>query len=603
MADNQPPVSSTSSDEDEARDIAAGGVGASQRRDIAGATAKTAQSATFGFGADVAGAVFGKQSEVAVRQLETNYDKEHPLASMGIDLAVGIAQGAATGGGSAVVSGGIKGIVKGAALAGGMGALSGAGSGGTMEQRAGKALDRGLVGAAGGAAFGALGSALKPLADRAAKMGFNIYNQSAQAIQAALRSDGKTMQQLASFVRQNPEARIADFSPKVADLVGEAGSSSQGGARELGTAIRQDVSGQQARIQTQSSPLQHVKAQMAANLQQLTQDRKAAYDVAYSEVTKLTPELKEALAHRDVAPLVDDVLSDYRQLRKNTSSAPAQAPKYKVGEEIPTAVVDDLQKRLGDMARDPAAIGKMKAGALQAAQSALKDAQPASLDRAQRLAARVGSEGQESGIVGAQIWGGQFAYGLKSANIEHWRGMNPLEKQYARLGMTDGMERYLLDAGTLGESKLRNIGEKMGKDPMIREVLGAKEANQIKKVFITEADRMRTSTTMASGGSRRAQWKEEDMGRMLAHGANVAAGLGHVSGTAVRVLKQLGMSEAVATRVIDTATKPGGLAQLQKDGMSKNMLDKVAAIVSQNRIGGAATGGRFVADENAKSER
>ena len=93
------------------------------------------------------------------------------------------------------------------------------------------------------------------------------------------------------------------------------------------------------------------------------------------------------------------------------------------------------------------------------------------------------------------------------------------------------------------------------------------------------------------------------MGRMLAHGANVAAGLGHISGTGVRILKQLGMPEKVATRVIDTATKPGGLAQLQKDGMSKNMLDKVAAIVSQNRVGGAATGGRVVSQENEKSER
>ena len=594
MADNQTPVPGTTPPAPQP--------GKTSAFDPAAAGAKLYQSMTFGFGADLDRMLFGKQAEDATRQLEKNYDKDHPLASAGMDLAVGIVQGAATGGGS-VLAGGVKGIAKGAAIGGGLGALSGAGSGGTLEQRAGKALDQGAVGAVGGAAFGALGTILKPLADRAGKIGFNVNNQSAQAIDAALKSDGKSLVGLSSFLRQNPNARIADYSPKVADLVGEAGSSSQGGARALGTAIRQDVAGQQERLQNPSSPLQHVKDQFAANLGQLEKDRKAAYDTAYSEVTKLTPELKDALAHRDVAPLVDDVLSDYAQLRKRAGSAPSQAPKYKVGEEIPTAVVDDLQKRLGDMARDPAAVGKMKAGALQAAQSALKDAQPASLDRAQRLAAKVGSESQESGIIGAQVWGGQFAYGLKSADITRWRNMNPLEKQYARIGMTDGMERYLLDAGTMGETKLRNIGEKMGKDPVIREVLGDKEANQIKKVFIKEADRMRTSTTMASGGSRRAQWKEEDMGRMLAHGANVAAGLGHISGTAVRVLKQLGMSEDVAKRVIDTATKPGGLAQLQKDGMSKNMLDKVAAVVSQNRVGGAATGGRFVAGENAKSER
>ena len=372
--------------------------------DPASVGAKTLQSATFGFGADAAGAVFGKQAESAIRDLEKNYDKAHPLASMGIDLAVGIAEGAATGGGS-VVAGGIRGIAKGAAIGAGMGALSGAGSGGTLEEREKKAASGAVTGGLGGAALGGIGTLLKPLADRFGKMGFNTANQAAEAISATLKKDGKTPQELESFMRQNPTARIADFSPKVADLVGEAGSSSQGGARKLGTAIREDVSAQQSRLQTQSSPLQHVKDQMASNLKGLETQRKQAYDTAYSEITPLTPELKSALAHKDVEPLVKQSLEDFGTMRTRSGSPQSQAAKYKVGSELPTAVIDDLQKKVGAMAKDPSAIGTMRAGALQTAQSALKDAQPATLDRAQRLAASVGGEESKSGIIGAQTWG------------------------------------------------------------------------------------------------------------------------------------------------------------------------------------------------------
>ena len=433
---------------------------------------------------------------------------------MGIDLAVGIAEGAATGGGS-VVAGGIRGIAKGAAIGSVMGALNGAGSGGTLEERGKKAASGAVTGGLGGAAFGGIGTLLKPLADRFGKMGFNTANQAAEAISATLKKDGKTPQELESFMRQNPTARIADFSPKVADLVGEAGSSSQGGARKLGTAIREDVSAQQSRLQTQSSPLQHVKDQMSSNLKGLETQRKQAYDTAYSEITPLTPELKSALSHKDVEPLVKQSLEDFGTMRTRSGSPQSQAAKYKVGSELPTAVIDDLQKKVGAMAKDPSAIGTMRAGALQTAQSALKDAQPATLDRAQRLAASVGGEESKSGIIGAQTWGSQYAFGLGTAPIEQFRTMNPLQKQYAKLGMTDGMERYLLDKGSLGESRLRQIGDKLGKDPEIREVLGDKEANAMKKVFIKEADRMRTSTTMASGGSKRDSGKRKTWGACL----------------------------------------------------------------------------------------
>lgn len=564
--------------------------------DPASVGAKVLQSATFGFGADVAGAVFGKQSEVAIRGLEQNYDKAHPLASMGIDLAVGIAQAAATGGGSTALTG-AKAVAKGVAMGAGYGALSGAGSGGSLEDRADKALKQGAIGAVAGGALGAVANAAKPLAE---KMGFFSSDKAgAEKIMAALKKDGKTPQELESFMKQNPNARIADFSPAVADLAGEAGGVSQKAARTLGTNVREDVSQQQGRLQTQSTPLQNMKDQYAANLKGLENQRKEAYNTAYSEVVPISPELKTALSHPDVEPLVKQALSDYATKRMNPKDIVSQAPKYTVGKELPTAVIDDVQKALGDAARDPAAMGKMKAGAFQTLQGLLKDAQPASLDRAQRLAATVGGEESKSGIIGAQTWGSQFAFGLKTAPIDQWRSMDPLQKQYARIGMVDGMERYLTDAGSMGEARLRKIGEKLGSDKEIREVLGDKEANQMKKVFIKEADRARTSQTMASGGSKRAQWQEDDMDRKLAHMANVGIPGAHsVIGTGVRVLKSLGMPEARATAIINQATKPGGLAALQKAGMDQKTLDKVAQLV-----GNKGVGARMAEQENAKSER
>jgi hypothetical protein len=315
--------------------------------------------------------------------------------------------------------------------------------------------------------------------------------------------------------------------------------------------------------------------------------------------------LKSALAHKDVEPLVKQSLEDFGTMRTRSGSPQSQAAKYKVGSELPTAVIDDLQKKVGAMARDPSAIGTMRAGALQTAQSALKDAQPATLDRAQRLAASVGGEDSKSGIIGAQKWGSDYAFGLGSGPIEQWREMNPLQRQYARLGMTDGLERYLSSSGAMGAKRLSDISRELKTHPEIREVLGEKDANSISKVFSKESARMIANEKMASGGSKRATFNQEDVARNLGHGANVALGGagGHVLGTAARVLMKIGMPEKTALRVIDTATKPGGLAQLKKDGMSQNMLDKVAAIVSQNRVGGAATGGRVVSQENAKSER
>lgn len=595
-AQSAPAPSSSASDDNEAQDIAAGGVGSSQMKSIKGAAAKTLQSATFGFGADAAGAIFGKQAEDTIRQLEKNYDKENPLSAFGIDLAVGVAQGALTGGDSVPATAGRM-IGKGAIGGALYGGLQGAGSGGSLQERAKKATEGAVTGGLIGGAAGVLGALVKPGADRLGKMGFNQDAEAAKTVQAALKADGKTPQQLESFMRQNPNARIADFSPKVADLIGDTGGLSNPLARQLGTNLREDMSGQLGRLQNPSQPLLHVKQQLADNLDTLQQKMSAQYRTAYSEVTPLTPELKAALDHPEVKPLVDDVLKDYREARGMASAAVSQAPKYKVGQEIPTAVVDDLQKRLRDAASDPANIGKLRAGAFQAAHSELKNAQPASLDAAQRLAATIGGEESKTGIIGAQTWGSQFAMGLKSADIEAWRGMNPLQKQYARIGMVDGMERYLRDKGQMTEGSLTKLADKMD-DPMVREVLGNKEANQVKKVFKTEAARSRTSSTMARGGSSRAQFEEENLGRAVAHMANVGIPGAHsVVGTAMRVLKSVGVPEARASAMIDIATKPGGLARLKAAGVQQNVLDVISQAVKPS------IAGRLAGEQQTQSQR
>lgn len=565
--------------------------------DMGAIGAKAYQSMTFGFGADIDGKLFGKQAEQATRELEKRYDKDHPLAAFGIDLAVGAVQASAAAG--LKVLEGVNGIVKGVAGGAAYGGLSGAGSGGTLAERGKKAAEGAVIGGATAGAASAAGKLAQPLLDRAGKMGYSQAAKAAESIKAALKSDGKTPQELESFMRQNPGARIADFSPKVADLVGQTGGQSNTAARQLGTNLREDQGGQLQRLQDPSQPLLHVKQQMVDNLKTLEKQRSDAYKSAYSEVVPLTPELKAAMSHPDVKPLVDEVLSDYRKLRMNPGSSVAQAPKYKVGEEIPTAVVDDLQKRMGDAAKDPAAIGKIKAGALQTAQSMLKDAQPDTLNQAQRLAAKIGGEDSKTGIIGAQDWGHQYAFGLGSADVKAFESMNPLQKQYARIGMVSGMESYLRNAGRMTEGSLTKIADKMN-SPEIRSVIGDKEANQIKKVFAAEAARARNTTTMASGGSKRAQFHEEDTGRAIAHMANVGIPGAHsVVGTGLRVLKSLGVSEAQAKSIIDIATKPGGMDRLRKAGLSKNVLDKVDQMVSSK----SAIAGGMAAREDQQSRQ
>lgn len=551
--------------------------------------AKAYQAATFGFGADLDRVLFGKQAEQATRQLSNLYDQQHPLAAFGVDLAMAAAESALLpGAGKAqVAKSGVA--LLGRQVAGGAaaGAAMGAGAGGDLSTRAKHAAEGAVEGTVAALGLGAAGAVLRPLLDRLGPAGFNQVKAAADKIKRALATEGKTPQQLASFLQSNPSARVVDFSPKVADLVTKAADVSNSTARRLAESLRTDAEGQASRLYNPSQPLQHVRQQLADNLDGLQRQMTAQYRSAYAEVTPLTAELRAALDHPDVRPLVDEVLSDYRKLRANPNSAAAQAPRYRVGEEIPTAVIDDLQKRVSRAASDKDAIGTMKAGGLQAAHAALKDAQPASLDAAQRLAATVGGEASETGILGAQQWGAQFAFGMKSAPIEQWRAMNPLQREYARIGMTDGLERYLREHPRMPEGVLNKIGDKMN-DPQIREVLGDRTANQIKKAFRTEAARARVSDQMARGGSRRAAFEEENAERIVGHGLNVVGG--GAIGSWLRLAKAKSLTEPQAQQIIDIAAKPGGMQRLRMAGLDKNLLDSLASVMrNQGFVAGTMT--------------
>ncbi|MDR8026506.1 hypothetical protein KPA93_25115 [Burkholderia cenocepacia] len=551
--------------------------------------AKAYQAATFGFGADLDRVLFGKQAEQATRQLANLYDQQHPLAAFGVDLAMAAAESAILPGAGKAQVAKSGAAMLGRQVAGGAaaGAAMGAGAGGDASTRMKRAAEGAVEGTVAALGLGAAGAVLRPLLDRLGPAGFNQVKAAADKIKRALATEGKTPQQLASFLQSNPGARVVDFSPKVADLVTKAADVSNSTSRRLAESLRTDAEGQASRLYNPSQPLQHIKQQLADNLENLQKLTAKEYRSAYAEVTPLTTELKAALDHPDVKPLVNEVLADYQKLRMNPNSAPAQAPKYKVGKEIPTAVIDDLQKRVSRAASDKDAIGTMKAGGLQAAHAALKDAQPASLDVAQRLAATVGGEASETGILGAQQWGAQFAFGMKGAPIEQWRAMNLLQREYARIGMTDGLERYLREHPRMPEGMLNKIGDKMN-DPQIREVLGDRTANQIKKAFRTEAARARVSDQMARGGSRRAAFEEENTERIVGHGLNVVGG--GAIGSWLRLAKAKSLTEPQAQQIIDIATKPGGMQRLRTAGLDKNLLDSLAtAMRNQGFVAGTMT--------------
>lgn len=565
------------------------------------AAAKILQSASFGFGADAAGLIVGKQAEQSIRQMEKSYDSSHPLFAMGIDLAVAGAYSAVPVLGAAkdveLAATGLK-LAGKAALGGATyGGLTGVGGGGDAGQR----IEHGVTGALAGAAFGAGGSyAAKALGPLAEKIGLaSAEKGAANTVLNALKAEKKTPADLDAFLKANPNARIADFSPKVAEAVGKAGGLTNKAAQAVGDVARTDKEQQLGRL-TQgvgsASPLAKPKQDMLDDIDKLSRQRKDTYTLSKTESTAVTPELQRILDHPEVKPLFEHAMRDFTAGRKAGITDLQNAPKpgYKGADlqSIPSAALDDLQKAVGKAAEDEG-VGSIRYGTLSAAQRALKDQQTGNVVNAQQLAARLGGEQSKSGIIGAQQWGHQYAFGLKSADIEAFRVMNPEQKQYAKLGMVNGMEQYLHDAGRMSEGALTKIADQM-RDPQLVEVLGDKTANDVRKVFSKEAARARVTSEVEKGGSRRAAFNEENQGRMMGHAANVALSAGgHIVGTGVRILTANGMSEKQALNVINIAGQPGGLAKLNAMGMDKKLIEKLGAAMSTKGVVPGAAGAQL----------
>ena len=569
------------------------------------AAAKTLQSATFGFGADVARVLVNKQAEQTIRQMSANYDKEHPLAGFAIDLAVAGAMSAVPVLGQAkdaqVAATGLKMVGKAALTGSAYGALTGAGAGGDAEQRVRQATEGGVLGAVGGAGSAYVGAALRPVLQ---KLGLSSADRGAAgAIQQALKKEGKTPAELDAFMKANPNARIADFSKEVEDAIGKAGSLTNKTSRALGDTVRADKEQQGSRIVAgaqASQPLARTKQQMIDNIESVQKQMKAAYTQSKSEIVAITPQLQKILDHPEVKPVVEKAIKDFGA-GKRAGVADLQAtPKYKTGAEIPSAALDDAQKALGRAAEDEGA-GSIRYGTLKAAQQALKaeHEKTGNIADARALAARLGGEDSQTGLLGAEAWGHQYAFGLKSADIDQFHAMNPEQKEYAKLGMVSGLEKYLLDHGRMQEGALNKISDKL-RDPAIEQVLGKKTANEVRVVFEKEAARARVNARMESGGNKKAAFHEENEARMASHVANVAVGgAGHAIGTGLRLLSAKGISQQQALAMIDIATKPGGAQRLQRAIKDKTVLDTVLSLA---RLKGAVPG-KLMEEGNLAAQR
>ena len=542
--------------------------------------AKAYQALTFGFGASIDRALFGKQAADTTRQLVKDYDHDNPMAAFGVDLAAATIQSAAMPG---VAAKGIAGAVGRLATGGaGMGALQGAGSMAGTDASAGERIGAAAKGAAvGGVVGGAanyVGALARPALEKAGVL--DAAKGAFERVQSALKSDGKTMTDLQNFLKTNPGARAADFSPRVAEAVGKAGGTTNRTSETLGTAMRVDAAGQSARVSTgvqQGAPLDRVKQNMIDDLESLQTKRQSAYTKSKTESTPVSPDLQDLLAHPEVEPLFKKAVDDFNSGKSAGVSDLANAPKIKVRagqvSSLPSALLDDLQKSVGKAAQEEG-VGSTRYGTLSTLQRALKEHQTGAIKEAQQLAARIGGEESGTGILGAQEFGHSFAFGLKTADKAAWDRIkgNPEMVQYARLGMMNGMDQYLTNASRMSEGSLTKIADRM-RDPQVVEILGKKDANSVRQVFEKEAARQRVNTSMDKGGNRQAAFHEENESRMASHAANVVGGLGHIVGTTARLLTGTGMSEKQAMNVIQMAAQPGGIAKLQAAGASKKVID------------------------------
>ncbi len=560
------------------------------------AGAKTLQSATFGFGADLAGKVMGKQYEQSIRGLEKQYDAKHPMASFGIDLAVAGAMNLVPILGEAkdasLAATGLKAV--GQHMLGGAaaGAAQGVGAGGDAGQRTAQGIQGAIVGGATGGVLSYAAGALRPAMQ---KLGLLSSDKAAAgAISRALAADGKSPAQLQEFLQKNPSGRLVDFSPKVADAVAGVADKGNTTKKVIGDTVRSDKEDQLDRVTgaaAQAAPLANLSRDMIANAEKIGEQMQTAYTASKAETTKVTPDLQKILDHPEVKPLYEKAMSDYQAGKEAGVAGLSAKPRYTVGQdkptELPSGMLDDLQKAVNHEA-NAEGTGMIRRGTLNAVHAALKSHQTGSVIDAQALAARLGGDagGKLTGIIGAQTWGRNYAMGLKTADIADFRKMNSEQEAYAQLGMVHGMTEYLTNAGRMSEGSLSKIADKL-RDPMLEEVLGKKNANTVRTAFKSEAARQRVNAGIerAAGHADQGDGVEKAVGHVAV--AAATGGKAHILRTAARVLTSNNISEKQATSMVNIAMKPGGMARLRAAGTSQKVLDAIAARI---RFGGTITG-------------
>ena len=578
-------------------------------------------SATLGLGEKAIGLVNQHAADDIKKQSE-DYDADHPWASAAIDVLVAgatmaipgvdaVASGRALGsaarlGGEAVgraipavgrlgtalgesgfgqgagrLASSVAGssIGKGArygAVAGGIRGATDAQPGEVMAGAARGALTGGALGAAGGAVAGQAGRIAQGGLEKAGAL--SASKASAEQFTAALKSEGKTLTGLNKFLDENPNARIADYSKAAAALVSKAGKTSDSARERLGDTLRVDAAGQAERLRdvTKAVPFARTRQEMTEEIDRLSAQRDQGYASGRTEITPLTPELKDALAHPAVAPLLKDSLKSYANLRKDVGSDVARAPRYKEGAEIPSAVLEDVQKSIGK-AMKAEGTGSTKYGELQSVRKTLKSAQTGSVLGGQAAAAILGKPENETGILGAAKWGYGFSQAQKSAPIDSFRKFTDLQKEHARLGVLEGVESYFKRGAELGEGKLKEIAAGFKTDD-IREVLGPRNANQLHKAFLGEAARLRTSAGMRSAAQEGSGGAVDVAAHAVAHVASHLVPGGHVLLATAKTLTRLGLTGEQAKAAIDMAARPGGIEYLKKSGADRKVLDALYAL-------------------------
>lgn len=558
--------------------------------------AKVLQSATFGFGADVAGAVV-PGADKKIRGLADMYDQKNPLAGLGLDLAIGAAQGFVLPGGQ--VAGLAKvgkvlsnPLVRSFATGAAYGGLTGLGSGGDMEQR--------LSAAQRGATTGAL---LGPIIHGAVSAAAPVVSRAAQALGLTSAED-KAKQRIAQAMSKEdtlgaqaaPDARVADISPEVTELTKRATRVSGDVRRQAQEAAQKDIEGTQGRIQGEKAaaeaqpPFAQQKQKLEGDMAKLEADKNAAYDKMKMQVMPMSPELQKIM---ELPSVKEAAKTASAQWNEAVQAGLLPKPQWTPGKDLPMSGMDKLQREL---ARQREAAFKQGNPDLGKQLSDIHDKLLGQMKKdgysfksAYDLSAEVGSLNRAKDA--AYDWGTQFSKGLSMADRAKFNAMSPLEQQHARLGFVNGMEEFLTNPRALTKSQLDTAAKAL-ESPEIRAVAGNDYARAMARRFRAEAQRQKTSSEFASPVIQR---EEAEAGREATMGAYaVNKATGGIAGTMLGLASKMGMSQKEAQAIVSIATQPGGAQKLSQMGIDKKLVDKAKAFARAQQFAESAFSNRMM---------